>query len=71
MRASTIPDRVDRIVAVVRHRSAAIRYEQCDQKVRWECRDSSRCSQCTAAATDLSCGETWSDWDAHSDWSDR
>jgi hypothetical protein len=74
MRALTIDERVDRITECISHRSTEVTYRQCDQKAKYGCRDSLRCSRCNVSEVDLSCGESWSDgsgWEAHSDWSDR
>ena len=58
MRTLTIHERIDQITECRRHRSAAETYRYCDHKARWNCRDSSRCSQCDTSETDLSCGES-------------
>ena len=75
MRALTIDERVDRITECIRHRSTEVTYSQCDQKVKYGCRDSLQCSRCNVLEVEFSCGESWSDsdggWDAHSDWGDR
>jgi hypothetical protein len=70
MRTLTINERVDRITEFVRRRSANVIFNQCSQKAKWNCSDSLRCSHCTVAESDVSCGEGWNDY-SHSDWSDR
>ena len=73
MSTLTIDERVERITERIRNRSAEATYQQCDQKAKYDCRDSRRCSRCSVL--NLGCGENWSDsdggWDAHSDWGDR